>query len=98
MVGGTSDTYWLPLAVDAEGERVALSTNGAMPIRIVGMFDQREWKVIRRPAGDAMELSHIVEATFDGDRLHLEYSDRRWNSVEEVVELPPAPPSPEGAQ
>ncbi|MCP3142968.1 hypothetical protein [Pyxidicoccus xibeiensis] len=86
--GRTSDTFWLPLGVDAERERVAVSTEASMPIRIVGMFDGREWKVIRRPAGDALELSHIAEVTFAGDRLRLKYSDRRWQEVEEDVELP----------
>ncbi len=92
--GRTSHTFWLPLGVDAEKERIAVSTETKMPIRIVGMFDEREWAVIRRPAGDATELSHIVEATFTGDQLHLKYSDRRWQDVEEVVELPKQVPLP----
>ena len=89
--GRVSSTFWLPLGVDVRGERVALSTRGSMPIRIVGMFDEREWMVIRRPAGDATELSQGAEVTFQGNRLRLKYPDRRWKDVEEVVGLPERP-------
>ncbi|NMO19616.1 hypothetical protein HPC49_12520 [Pyxidicoccus fallax] len=89
--GRVSPAFWLPLGVDARGERVALSTEGKMPIRIVGMFDEQEWMVIRRPAGDATELSQGAEVTFQGNRVRLKYPDRRWDDVEEVVKLPRKP-------
>ncbi|WNG43095.1 hypothetical protein F0U60_02530 [Archangium minus] len=87
--GRTSPTFWLPLAVDAERQRVAISTRGQLPIRIVDMFDGKEWMLIRRPLEPTGEISNLVEASFSDGQLDLSYTDRRGNSVRETVEVPP---------
>ncbi|QRK11610.1 hypothetical protein JQX13_16975 [Archangium violaceum] len=86
--GRTSPTFWLPLAIDAERQRVALSTRGQQPIRIVGMFDAKEWMLIRRPLEPTGELSNLMEASFSDGQLDLSYTDRRGNAVRETVEVP----------
>ncbi|WP_257457184.1 SH3 domain-containing protein [Archangium lipolyticum] len=89
--GRTSPSFWLPLAADAERLRVAISTRGQMPIRIVDMFDGKEWMTIRRPSEPTGELFGVVTASFAGGKLHLEYLDKRGDTIEEVVDLPDQP-------
>lgn len=90
--GRTSSMYSLPLAVDPEGMRVALSTHGQMPIRIVGLFDEKEWLRLRRPTEETSDLSGVVEASFSGNRFYLRYLERRGGfGEEEEVALPDRP-------
>ncbi|MFP2923633.1 hypothetical protein ACLESO_00150 [Pyxidicoccus sp. 3LG] len=90
--GRTSSLFSIPLAVDPEGMRVAISTDGRMPLRIVGMFDEKEWLRLRRPTEETADISGVMEASFNGNRLNLRYLDRRgeW-AEEEDVDLPDRP-------
>ncbi len=81
----------LPLAVDPEGMRVALSTNGQMPIRIVGIFDEQEWLRLHRPAEETSDIPGVVEASFSGNPFLLRYWNRRGETLAEKVDLPDRP-------
>jgi hypothetical protein len=83
--------YSLPLAVDPERLLIATSTDGQMPLRVVGLFDEKEWLRLRRPTEETWDISTVVEASFTGNQLHLKYLDRHGAYVEEDVDLPARP-------
>lgn len=81
----------LPLAVDPEGMRVALSTNGQMPIRIVGIFDEQEWLRLHRPAEETSDIPGVVEASFSGNQFLLRYWNQHGETLDEKVDLSDRP-------
>ena len=87
----TSSMHSLPLAVDPERLFIAISTDGQMPLRVVGLFDEKEWLRLRRPTEETWDISTVVEASFTGSQLHLKYLHRNGEFIEEDVDLPARP-------